>query len=90
MRIQCSSCGAVVTVRKNENGEVNCPHCGAGLLELQSTRDADIERYSDQPHDREKPKLPAPALAGSLLLIIVMGLVFLGGVYLVWMTIQNK
>jgi transcription initiation factor TFIIIB Brf1 subunit/transcription initiation factor TFIIB len=76
MRIQCSSCGSVVTIRKNENGEVNCPHCGVGLLELQSTRDADIERYSDQPRDDETPGHSKSSLLTPIVIIAGLLIVF--------------
>jgi hypothetical protein len=87
--MQCSSCGSVVTIRPNENGEVNCSHCGAGLLELPSMNDADIERYSDQPRGAQKPKRP-PRAFFSLLLFILLALAFLAGAAVVGKTILNQ
>ncbi len=57
MRIECSNCGSLVRARTNDNGEVNCPRCGAGLLVVSATRDHEINRYDD--------RLAADEVAGS-------------------------
>jgi hypothetical protein len=56
---------------------------------LSSTRDADIERYSDQPRAVEMPKRP-PRTIFSLLLFFLMALAFLAGAALVGKTILNQ
>jgi DNA-directed RNA polymerase subunit RPC12/RpoP len=49
MRIPCSNCGRAVRVRVNDNGEINCPRCGASLLVLPEASGIDAPRPADPP-----------------------------------------
>ena len=79
MKIPCSSCGRTVRVRVNDNGEVNCPQCGAGLLVLRSSAGSE---FADPPQTIDPegiltaPRTMSPFLFGAGL--VVVALVFVG------------
>ncbi len=76
MRIQCSSCNTAVKVRTNANGEVNCPHCGAGLLVMSSLRNAEIDQYTDQPRGDVTVDLPPQSnLVPIVLFAIILAVI---------------
>jgi DNA-directed RNA polymerase subunit RPC12/RpoP len=82
MRIECSSCGSRVKIRTNENGEVNCPHCGVGLLTMPSMREAEIDRYSDLGRKDEFASFTPRSTLGPMMafaaILIAIGLAVIG------------
>jgi len=75
MKIPCSSCGRTVRVRVNDNGEVNCPHCGAGLLVLPSS---DGSEFADPPQTLDPEgilttsRTLSPAVFAAGLVVVVL------------------
>ena len=79
MKISCSSCGRIVRVRVNDNGEVNCPRCGAGLLVVARTgavEFADPPQTLDSEGTLTPPRTLSPILFAAGL--VVVALVFVG------------
>ena len=84
MRIACASCGHTVRVRVNENGEINCPRCGAGLLVLpsmgvESTRFADPPQTLDPEGTLTASRPISPAVFATALVFVAL---LLAGVFL--------
>jgi predicted RNA-binding Zn-ribbon protein involved in translation (DUF1610 family) len=73
LRIECSSCGSVVKVYTNDNGEVNCPRCGAGLV-VTAARDEEIKRYNN-PLLTDDVAEPSPS-RGRVVVIVFGAVVF--------------
>jgi len=83
MKIACSSCGRTVRVRVNDNGEINCPRCGAGLLVLAppgGSEFADPPQTLDPEGTLTSPPMLSPILFGVGL--VVVALLFAGAFFL--------
>ncbi len=85
MRIPCSNCGRAVRVRVNDNGEINCPRCGAGLLVVASIGEKDGGRIEPALTLDPEGVLTTPRTSLVILLSAALLVALIAAALIVWL-----